>query len=128
MESYLDILLYLTTDFNNKSNTKECVTKPIRWIADKKNLFVDPLNHLDLLDINSESYQLDLHDFVVNLNSLYIKSAMGMIHLAKQLFAIIPTRLLIDYGSINAVMKKEQHFITRRKNIIHVRLMIADTN
>ena len=76
----------ITTDFNNKSNTKECVTKRIRWIADKKNLFVDsvenktslvhPLNHLDLLDINSESYQLDLNDFVVNLNSLYIKSAM----------------------------------------------------
>jgi hypothetical protein len=25
-----------TIDLNNKSNTKECVTKPIRWIADKE--------------------------------------------------------------------------------------------
>jgi len=73
-----------TIYFDNKSNAKECVTKPIRWIADKKNLFVDSLEnktsivdllkHLDLLDVNSESYQSDLNDFVENLNCLYIKN------------------------------------------------------
>jgi hypothetical protein len=92
-----------TIDLNNKSNTKECVTKPIRWIADKKNLFVDSvenitsfvdlLNHLDLLDVNSESYQSDLNEFVENLNRLYTKSA-------KKNSAIIPARLLIDRGAM----------------------------
>ena len=92
-----------TIDLNNKSNTKEYVTKPIRLIADKKNLFVDSvenitsfvdlLNHLDLLDVNSESYQSDLNEFVENLNSLYTKSA-------KKNSAIIPARHLIDRGAM----------------------------
>ena len=78
----------ITTDFNNKSNTiqKNVLLNRSVGLLIRKHLFVDnvenktslvhPLNHLDLLDINSESYQLDLNDFVVNLNSLYIKSAM----------------------------------------------------
>jgi hypothetical protein len=71
---------------------------------------------LDLLDINSESYQSDINDFAENLNSLYSRSAVDTFG-GKTLLAIIPARLLIDRGSISAVMKKEQHFIT------HVRLI-----
>jgi len=74
-------------DLHNKDAPENTIQTryPIRWKAEMKNQFVDSvesklvtndlLNQLDMLDINSASYQSDLNDFVESFNKLLIESA-----------------------------------------------------
>ncbi|CAC5398495.1 unnamed protein product [Mytilus coruscus] len=76
-----------TNDLHN-NNPVEGASKPVRWISDKKNQFVDKVensllldvdeltNRIDEFDVNSISFQTDLDTFVEALNKLYLDSAI----------------------------------------------------
>ncbi|CAC5398969.1 unnamed protein product [Mytilus coruscus] len=76
----------LATNYLHNNSPVEGTSKPVRWISDKKNQFVDKVENSLLLDVdelinriddvNSISFQTDLDTFVEALNKLYLDSAI----------------------------------------------------